>query len=57
MCIGSGKGTSDGQATWAEAANGSDWQITVTIRQGTSDVSQGIITLTGVSAIPGSDVA
>ena len=57
VCIASGKGTSDGQVTWWEAASGSDWKITVTLGQGSSDVSHGVITLTGVSATTGGNVA
>ena len=58
ICIGSGKGTGNGQVTWSSTADSSDWDITVTLKNNSgTNVQQGVITLTGVSSDPGSDIA
>ena len=65
ICRGSGKGTSDGEVSWTEAAGRfegpltdlDDWKITVSRKDGSDDVELGVIWLVGVSASPGTDIA
>ena len=58
ICIGSGQGNGNGQVRWTGQANGSDWEITVNRKYSNGvNATDGTITLTGVSADPGSDIA
>ncbi len=65
ICRGSGKGTSDGEVSWTEAAGNEaghpsptdDWKITVSRKDGSDDVELGAIWLLGVSTSPGTDIA
>ena len=58
ICIGTGQGNGNGQVRWTGQASGSDWEITVNSKYNNGkDVTEGTITLTGVSTDPGSDIA
>ncbi len=64
ICRGSGKGTSDGEISWTEAAGNAggltdldDWKITVNRKDGSDDVELGVIWLLSVSTSPGTDIA